>query len=130
MSGSPKLPCCEELDRLREESISAIAAIEQLTTLRSDALASVRRLERELEYVRRPVRAFAVLMEKRLRENDHKGGWSSSPVAWLITRFNDEVRELNDACDDYDLPAIIHEAIDSANFAMMIADVAAEREEV
>ncbi|GED55749.1 hypothetical protein BBO01nite_49900 [Brevibacillus borstelensis] len=32
-------------------------------------------------------------MEKTLKQNDHKGGWESCSLGYLITRLAEEVRE-------------------------------------
>lgn len=86
--------------------------------------------------------AFADLMEAKLRENDHKGGWDECDVDWLLTRMDEESRELT-KCRFEEARAIVGvgplmitregrdsarrqiggEAADVANFAMMIADV-------
>jgi NTP pyrophosphatase (non-canonical NTP hydrolase) len=85
--------------------------------------------------------SFAEQMEKKLRENDHKGGWDDEPVGWLLRRLGQEVTELRRAMKrlaatrhaTYDqrgsakLAAhrkeVVRESADVANFAMMIADV-------
>ena len=85
--------------------------------------------------VRPQVAAFARLMEKVLRDNDHKGGWDDCKPSWLLARLKQEVDELDEAMRKgtiarrdasgrtSDWPASIpREAADVANFAMMIAD--------
>lgn len=82
--------------------------------------------------------AFADLMEAKLRENDHKGGWKTEDAEDLFGRLGAECVELSEAIglwriqDDWrsaalHLPAcrknVAREAADVANFAMMIADV-------
>lgn len=69
------------------------------------------------------VRAFADLMEAKLRENDHKPGWKRDHPADLMDRLKEELAELHDALFAGDLELIGPEAADVANFAMMIADV-------
>ena len=76
--------------------------------------------------LRPAVRWFAEQMEAALRKNDHKGGWTSMTYSRLMSRVDDETRELFLALDrmktmngDED---VIKEAADVANFAMMIAD--------
>ncbi len=79
---------------------------------------------------RRPVRgvvlAFAALMEKTLRSNDHKGGWGGDSVRWLRGRLHQEVEELDTAIKGLSRGVrpkeVAKEAVDVANFAMMIAD--------
>lgn len=70
--------------------------------------------------IRQPVLAFAWEMEKRLRANEHKGGWDEMTTDWLFARMVEEVAELNRAIGLRS--GITHEAADVANFAMMIAD--------
>lgn len=87
----------------------------------------------ELE-VRSSVAAFALLMEQKLRANDHKGGWKHARMELLINRVDAEAFELR-----HELGACCTkcghemgkgrpgarvglEAADVANFAMMIAD--------
>jgi hypothetical protein len=83
--------------------------------------------------------SFAFVMERKLKENDHKGGWEDSDTDWLIKRIADERNELKRAYDKYLnsdelhpnidalIQRIIDEAADVANFAMMVADKAANR---
>jgi hypothetical protein len=93
--------------------------------------------------LRPEVQAFAEAMEMKLRLNDHKGGWKKEhPKAYLFRRLGDEIRELEYAIDDQinaiqmlhredATPKLVEiqgnkvlsEAVDVANFAMMIADV-------
>ncbi len=85
--------------------------------------------------LRPSVQRFAQAMEAKLRENDFKGGWSADTVESLVHRLDDEVKELKEAlglaCDSCgtggshspDSPsAILEEAADVANFAMMISE--------
>lgn len=93
-----------------------------------------------LEGAWRPeVRAFADLMEAKLRANDHKPGWKADDPEALLRRLAQEHDELGDAVrwhKNYDTSdrggrlgpvhragVIGAEAADVANFAMMIADV-------
>ena len=84
------------------------------------------------------VAVFARLMEAKLRENDHKGGWQNDGTEDLIKRLREEVCELEALtetsgawCSSPPFAAlppeerlrIAREAADVANFAMMIADV-------
>lgn len=71
--------------------------------------------------VRSEVLAFAIEMEKVLRMNDHKGGWKEIGVEFLFRRLKDECNELG-RCGGEDKNEIVKEAVDIANFAMMIAD--------
>ena len=83
--------------------------------------------------LRPEVQRFAELMERVLRENDHKGGWEDESEDYLIERLEGEAHELRRALclrcqtclarnmDDPDSSEVLHEAADVANFAMMIA---------
>lgn len=81
--------------------------------------------------LRPAVARFAQVMERELRENDHKGGWKQCRPADLFDlygRLTEEVAELRTvlhrrANGDVMAP-VTAEAADVANFAMIIADVA------
>jgi hypothetical protein len=80
-----------------------------------------------LEGVRPEVQAFALLMEKRLQQNDYKGGWQNEHVWQLFDRLLEEAEELeelihSDYADDEREAGIPQEAADVANFAMFIVD--------
>ncbi len=94
------------------------------------------------EGTRERIRWFARRMEKKLRQNDHKGHWSNCTRAYLIRRMRTELKELaakvtnfgrltrksmTDAGLQDSARALISEAADVANFAMMLADVVAAR---
>lgn len=70
--------------------------------------------------LRPEVARFAQLMERRLRANDHKGGWRGDTPHALLRRLREETDELYLAITAEDVG---NEAADVANFAMMIADV-------
>lgn len=53
--------------------------------------------ELTIEACRPEVQAFAVLMERKLRANDHKTGWKSCRIDWLFGRVRDEATELGQA---------------------------------
>jgi NTP pyrophosphatase (non-canonical NTP hydrolase) len=83
------------------------------------------------------VRAFADLMEAKLRENDWKGGWKGDTDLDLFERLGEESAELLAALHRHakrlmwgdswvmedTVPRVGRETADVANFAMMIADV-------
>lgn len=95
------------------------------------------------------VRRFAEVMEKELRENDHKGHWKDCTLGYLFKRLDEEVEELRSAVSEahvnsfisddggvgvngvpYDCMAvrkIRSEAADVANFCMMIVDICEKR---
>lgn len=95
--------------------------------------------------VRPEVRRFGMLMERVLRDNDHKGGWDRETARSLLERLKQEVRELSEAIAAMPTPChcrsvgdcphgmfgptreeVAREAADVANFAMMIVDVFGE----
>lgn len=81
-------------------------------------------VERLLENEPRDVVAwFAKEMEKKLTANDSKGGWMHMSITDLFARLQEEVKELAEATGQAEC---ISEAVDVANFAMMIACVAKE----
>lgn len=89
---------------------------------------------------REPVRALAVLMERKMRKHDGDRGnaWTQKSARWLMSRLRDEVEELEKAMGEADraianqwsqeaaakLEEVRQEAADVANFAMMISDKA------
>lgn len=71
--------------------------------------------------MREEVVQFAQRMEEKLADNDHKPGWKHCSREELFTSLLLEVDELEDAL--FDGGNVIDEAVDVANFAMMIADI-------
>jgi len=83
-------------------------------------------------HIRKTVRDFALLMEIKLRKNEHKGVWSKCNQEYLLTRLDEEVRELHECFFFYspgDMNFFIDaqhedkipgEAADVANIAMML----------
>jgi hypothetical protein len=77
---------------------------------------------------REQVQWFAEQMEKKLQENDRKGGWENCSPGYLMRRLREEYQELLGLMIPQDREKIIREAADIANFAMMIADIARKSE--
>lgn len=75
--------------------------------------------------VRPELRWFVVEMEKKLKANDHKGGWDNMSANELRSRLEDELQELTLVLDKpahlYTPQQAVDEAADVANFAMMVA---------
>lgn len=73
--------------------------------------------------VRKEVMLFAEEMERKLRMNDHKGGWGSMSSDDAMNRLNGEIAEYLSAINqDKRLSIEIYdELIDIANFSMMAA---------
>jgi NTP pyrophosphatase (non-canonical NTP hydrolase) len=99
-----------------------------------------------VEHLRPEVLAFARLMERELRANDHKPGWKNDRIGQLAPRVVQEADELLRAVrrleerwgehlcggpdrgsvrmSDADMrQSVVEEAADVANMAMMVADV-------
>ncbi len=76
--------------------------------------------------IRDSVMRFAEAMEAELKENDHKGGWKECNIHYLIGRLRNECVELEDVLwgrrEMSGNKGIRNEAVDIANFAMMIFD--------
>lgn len=68
---------------------------------------------------------FADQMERKLRDNDHKGGWHGDTLEDLAERAEEELVELHEAIEESsgaDVSRVIDEAADVANMVMMVAD--------
>jgi len=78
------------------------------------------------ETVRDCVQQFAQQMEQTLKDNDYKGGWDHMSPLELLNRLKEETSELADALEGGEESASIKEAIDVANFAMMIFNIIKE----
>ncbi len=78
--------------------------------------------------MREVVKWFAEQMEAKLQKHDDRGGWHQCEQGWLLVRLTDEAVELMEAIKKSDREAVISEAADVANFAMMIADKARSAE--
>lgn len=78
--------------------------------------------------LRPSVQAFAERMEATLRQHDAKKGgqenWRKDSAASLIDRLEDEAWEVKNALETGGSNSdIAREAVDVANFSLMIADV-------
>jgi NTP pyrophosphatase (non-canonical NTP hydrolase) len=74
--------------------------------------------------IRKSVLKFAEEMEKKLKENDHKGGWRNCTIDYLMQRLFQEWGELSYVVHQKKpRKEIVSEAADVANFAMMITEV-------
>jgi hypothetical protein len=70
--------------------------------------------------LRPAVLRFAREMERKLRANDHKGGWDNCTLNYLSTRLTQERKELMMAMGSGKNDAALREAADCANFLMMM----------
>lgn len=73
--------------------------------------------------LRPEVQWFAERMELALRRNRHKGGWKKEYYTYLFDRLGEEAKELSASLCEPFPEKTIYEAVDVANFAMMIADL-------
>lgn len=85
-------------------------------------------MSRERIQLRHSVQAFAERMEATLRKHDAKKGgqynWRKDTPASLIARLEDEAWEVRNALESGgSIADIAKEAVDVANFALMISDV-------
>jgi hypothetical protein len=72
---------------------------------------------------RREVELFSDAMEQSLRANDWKGGWKDCSTRYLFRRLQQELAELELSLNTQQHSNLVAgEAVDVANFAMMIAD--------
>lgn len=75
--------------------------------------------------LREAVKTFACQMELTLQEHDEErgeDGWRGETIWFLIQRAQDELEELYKAYKDCRPLKVCEEAIDVANFCMMISD--------
>jgi len=63
----------------------------------------------------------------KLRKNAHKGKWEGRSLKDEMGKLRAEVVELTDAIDEGNSVEIILEGADVANFALIIASIAADR---
>ena len=89
---------------------------------------SVPEAETAASELRPALRAFAEIMEARLKANDHRPSWTNETDAFLLDRLREELAKLSRAVDDAALlkpgsqPRIVREAADVANFAMFLGE--------
>lgn len=75
-----------------------------------------------MQKIRSELQLFVNAQEDKLRRNDHKPHWKNSSIRFLIKRLKDEIEELEIEIEKGSELLITHEAVDVANFAMMIFD--------
>ncbi|MDF2883839.1 MAG: hypothetical protein K0R54_4403 [Clostridiaceae bacterium] len=75
------------------------------------------------KFPRPSVMIFANAMEKKLKDNDYKGGWKNCPIEYLANKLDEEIEELLDAVSNGTPSKVLSEAADVGNIAMMIADI-------
>ena len=70
--------------------------------------------------LRPAVETFAVAMERMLRENERKGGWDGNIDEFLKAKVTEETAEMFMAHVEGDMIQAAKEAVDLANFCMML----------
>ena len=120
--GSDEIPWSRTL-----EDFLAIIPAERVVEVLGGVLMPMERFERlpASACVPRPViMAFAEFMEDKLRRNDHKGGWAGRSPISMLPSLEDEITELRRAlCSSLPAADVTEEAVDVANFCLMIADL-------
>lgn len=104
--GDPEAPPDQQAGRL--------AAVQGRDVEEAEAVSNIE--------VRPEVQRVSQAMERKLRRNDHKGGRSGCGQERLFGRLLEEVAELEEVLLAGDLQGAAEEAVDVANFAMMIWD--------
>lgn len=112
----------DDLAKLITENKRLNAKVTELQGHCTEQLMKIRALSEEIG-VRPVVAWFAKHMERKLRANEHKGGWLEDDHWDLFKAASDELSELNEAMSRPDDEKIIEEAADVANMVMMVADV-------
>ena len=72
--------------------------------------------------IREPLSEFAILMEFKLRKNDHKTGWVHLPVEALFKFLMIEIEEFKVAHEFLGRAEAQKELVDVANYCMMLHD--------
>ena len=71
--------------------------------------------------MRKELKWFAEIQERKLKQNDYKHHWSNLSDDQLFHKLMMEMAELFEAISTWDSFEVIDECVDVANFAMMIA---------
>jgi len=78
--------------------------------------------EEDKEEIAETAEQFSAKMREKLVDSLDKGGWKEESSAYLLRHLLEEVAELVHELDQGNAETIEAEAVDVANFAMMIAD--------
>jgi len=78
---------------------------------------------KNLSNLRPEVIVFAQAMEKKLKENEHKGGWKECTTNYLVDKLFEELHEFHRAVFRDDKTLILSEGADVANIVMMLTDI-------
>jgi hypothetical protein len=72
------------------------------------------------------IAAFSALMESRLKENAKRGDWHGYNFYYLITSLVSNLGTLTRAFEMKNQEVLLRSAADTANYAMMIAELFGE----
>lgn len=86
------------------------------------ALQSLEPKQEGWQPIRPEVYKFALLMEARLKRNDHRGGWGNSKPGYFHERIQANLVDLGTHRANSDWEAYRRTCADIGNFAMMLAD--------
>lgn len=86
-------------------------------------------MEQKRSEMRESVKMFAELMEKKLKENDHKGGWGHEQYGYFCTKLHETILKLTVQRFEHDPDwiKVIEDSIDLANYAMMASEYASKQ---
>ncbi len=73
--------------------------------------------------IRPELAAFVEVMESRLRENAHRGDWRTFNFYFLVASLASNIGQLVRAFQVDKPEVVLRSAADTANYAMMIADL-------
>lgn len=118
----------QEAAMTTELRITGVGGLEQLVIRLSPKIKEMieRAADNALRSVMLPraeVNTFAQLMERELRENDHRGGWGEASPQQLMNMVWGDVQKLDSALERGDLVKAREQAADVANGCMMLLDV-------
>jgi hypothetical protein len=100
-SGFPVAIWCGLLDEFR--TVTGAPLTGEALVASDEARSGLHPLGFDPSRIRPEVLAFAALMETKLRENDHKGGWKQDEPIALVKRVEQETNELRRAVNNLDV---------------------------
>ena len=72
--------------------------------------------------LRPEVAEFAYEMERKLRANEHRGGWKRCWGEYLSSELSKNLSKLNAALKNKNKSEVLRRSVNIGNYAMMIAD--------
>lgn len=123
----PRALHLRRIDRFAQEQYVADVRRESIEML-AGAFLIFQRFRKTGAQLEQLTRTFGDRMVEVLDDNAYKPGWSDLPVSWFWLRMEDELAELRAVVVSYECgdpvgwEPVVKEAIDVANFAMMVLD--------